>query len=282
MLRLTKWLRTTVLSWSLVFLSQPMMTRIIPHVFVIPSQTQLQSSQRNVDSFYVEALPPFLSNFFSDILNPIFDVLARSTCQYVQSTAINDDEALIDFINCDCSASFSAVNGMSVNAFCALNEAICLDPVEQKFCGTSNIEGDYRRRSNKLRTTACLEIDTGLTIEINGEPPRIPELCLTAQSTVLAQRNIFRIDSCSIRIASQRCQSCTICDTGKDVKFDCGNIQLNAPLGSGTIPGPVLETCVGIGFIFSNRLFNNFIIRPDGSENIIADNTTTTAITTSP
>lgn len=227
---------------------------------------QQQSSKPKIDSYYVEAVSPFFSDLFSDILNPLIDVLARSTCQYVQSTAINSDEALIDYINCDCSASFSRVNGMAVNAFCALTEAICLDPIERIFCGTTNIEADYRRKTNKLQTTACLEIDTGLSIEIDGEKPEIPEICLSAQSTVLAQRNVFRIDTCTIRIASRKCQSCTICETGKDVKFDCSNIQLDTLLGNNAIPGPVLDTCVGIGFIFSNPLLNS--ISAESTKNI--------------
>jgi hypothetical protein len=207
----------------------------------------------------VEAIevPPFFSNLFNDIFNPILDVLARSTCQYVQSTAINGDEALTEYVNCDCSATFNRVNGMVVNAFCALTEAICLDPTEKIFCGTTNIEAVFRRKTNQLGTTACLEIDTGLSIEIDGEQPQIPEICLTAQSTVLAQRSVFRIDTCTLRIASRRCQSCTICDSGKDVKFDCSNIQLNSLFGDEPIPGPVLDTCVGIGFIFDNPLFDS-------------------------
>lgn len=237
--------------WLIVLLSQPILTRIT----LLPSQQQ--SSKRIVGSHYVEALPPFFSNLFSDIFNPFIDGVARSTCQYVQSTAINGDEALTEYINCDCTASFNRANGMVVHAFCALTEAICLDPTEKIFCGTTNIEADFRRKTNKLGTTACLEIDTGLSIEIDGEQPQIPEICLTAQSTVLAQRSVFRIDTCTIRIASRRCQSCTICDTGKDLKFDCSNIQLNPLFGNEAIPGPVLDTCVGIGFIFSNPFFNS-------------------------
>ena len=241
-------------------LLQPIMNSILTLSF------QQQSS---IDSYYVEAASPFFSNLFTDIINPVIDVLARSTCQYIQSTTISSDEALTDYVNCDCSASFSITNGMVVNAFCALTEAICLDPTDRIFCGTTNLEADYRRRTNKLKTTACLEIDTGLRIEIDGERPKIPEICLSAQSTVLAQRNIFRIDTCTIRIASQKCQSCTICDTGKDVKFDCSNIQLDTLVGNG-IPGPVLDTCVGIGFIFHSPLLNN---------SIKAENTTNTGIT---
>ena len=238
MVAVTSWMRTTLVSWLLVWMAQPMIG----------------------SSFYVEAtlVLPFLSNLFSDILNPFVDVLARSTCQYLQSTAINRDEALIDYINCDCSASFTRTNGMVVNAFCALNEAICLDPTERIFCGTTNIEADFQRKTNKLKTTACLETDTGLSIEIDGQSPQIPEICLSAQSTVLAQRSVFRIDTCTIRIASRKCQSCTICDSGKDLKFDCSNIQLDTLIGNTAIPGPVLNTCVGIGFIFSNPLFNRF------------------------
>ena len=240
MLTFTKWFRTTLVSWLLVLVSQPHITRI-----PIPSQQP-----------YVDALPQLFSNLFRDLLNPFIDSLARSTCQYIQSTAINGDEPLTEYVNCDCSAAFNTVNGMVVNTFCALTEAVCLDPTEKVFCGTTNIEADYRRRTNKLKTTACLEIDTGLTIEIDGQPPQIPEICLAAQSTVLAQRNIFRIDTCTIRIASQKCQSCTICETGTDVKFDCSNIQLNSVFGNdAVIPGPAVDTCVGIGFIFRNRLF---------------------------
>jgi hypothetical protein len=203
MLAFTTWFSTTLLAWILVLLSQPVMNSML----MLP--TTQKSSKPIVKSYYVEAVSPFFSNLFSDILNPFIDVLARSTCQYVQSTAINSDEALIDYVNCDCSASFSRVNGMAVNAFCALTQAVCLDPTERIFCGTTNVEADYRRKTNELKTTACLEIDTGLSIEIDGERPQIPEICLSAQSTVLAQRNIFRIDSCTIRIASRKCQSCT-------------------------------------------------------------------------
>ena len=218
-------------------------------------------------------------NFITGILNPVVDVFTRTTCQYLQSITVSGDEELTSIINCDCSASFSIANGMMVNTFCALSDAICLDPNDKIFCGTTSVDAEYRGKNRKLKITACLEIDTGLAIELDGEQPQIPVLCITAQSTLLVQRDVFRIDSCAIRIGSEKCQSCTICDSGKDVKFDCSNIRLATLIGNNGIPGPVLDTCVGVGFIFNHSLLNGLDDVPvDGTNGTTGSNVTAAMI----
>jgi hypothetical protein len=243
MLSIIRWFPTTLLSSILILLIQ---------------QCLLSIQQ-------VEALPPLFSNVFNGIFNPIIDVIARSTCSEIQSTAVNDDERLLDYINCDCSGSFTISKGIAIDMFCTLSEAVCLNPISQLFCGSTNIEANYRRKSQQLKTTACIELETGLPIELNGKQPQIPELCLSAQSTILSQSNLYNIQSCSIKIDSSKCQSCTICESGKDVKFNCENVNLNNVINDVVIPGPVVDTCIGIGFIFNNPLFN--LIKTDSNNN---------------
>jgi hypothetical protein len=243
----------------------------------------------------------FFSNFIRDIINPVLDIILKSSCDVLESTILYYDRkegvTLNDFMDCTCSLPFTIRDGLSTNLFCALAEPICFDPENSLYCGTTNMEVNYNFRRKNIQTKTCLEIEAGVqlpfldstvdsfrNVTMTGDETSLPiqesnttkttnqDQNTTSDSVVtssiqisptpsllcfktltrLSSNRLLAIDTCSIRIGNQNCQSCVVCPSGRDILFDCQNIILTTISSSSqevTIFGPKVNTCVGIGLI---------------------------------
>lgn len=72
----------------------------------------------------------------------------------------------------------------------------------------------------------------------------------------IIKNNPLKLDTCTFNVTygDEICNSCTICTSGRDITFDCSNINLN-PLNIGPkIPGIEINQCIGLTLL---DLFNN-------------------------
>jgi hypothetical protein len=186
-----------------------------------------------------DALPFNLNPF--DLVDPVWDFLAQTTCDTVQSLIRSQGN---ETFNCNCEGSFSPSKGFVTEIFCALNKAICLNEQLQLYCGTTSFTAEYGLRTGFTKAEACIGIESGLPIDLGS----IPQLCIEA----IPKRNtMLQFESCSITVDDEKCASCKICANGREVTFDCSNVDLN-PLDVGNlpvVPGPTVTECVGIGLV---------------------------------
>jgi hypothetical protein len=93
--------------------------------------------------------------------------------------------------------------------------------------------------------TACLQFTTGF-------PPPLTNLtgfdtfCVTG-----VPGPGFKLKSCSVKIGTTQCESCTVCSSGVDIKFNCTNVDVGGAV-PGFVPGPDVQTCVGLSLIPTN------------------------------
>lgn len=183
-----------------------------------------------------EAIFGFL---FETLLNP----LVGRACELAQ-----DQLGLQDTATCTCDLGFEGLfRGFVGDVNCETTERRCLVQPDL-FCADGTIEFDLK---------AGLFVDTGLNSNVtacfdvkSGFPEGIVELdniiCFEFATKGL------KFDACTVNIGDDTCQSCEICDSGVDFKFNCTNVDLETANADIKIDGPAISTCLGLSAIPTN------------------------------
>jgi hypothetical protein len=143
-------------------------------------------------------------------------------------------------IDCECDFVFNGDRGFGVDIKCAYTQEFCLVDRES-FCGTPYFEGTYGLKGPSY-STACFNF-TGTSENY------VSDLCITGKHSV---KNPTKFAECEVTYGEEVCDICEICGNGRQVRFDCSNIEFDDGLESTTIDGPVVG-CVGIGLVPSLR-----------------------------
>jgi hypothetical protein len=117
-----------------------------------------------------------------------------------------------------------------------------------KFCASGTIDfelaaGVFIPTGLNSNVTACFDVKSGFP---EGIVKLDNEICFEFATKGLG------FDVCTVTIGTNTCQECTVCDSGTDFKFNCTNIDLETENADVNIPGPVIETCIGLSAIPTN------------------------------
>jgi hypothetical protein len=181
------------------------------------------------------------AQFFASLFNQLFRPLFQNICD-AGLTALGIDGTL----DCSCVLEFKGLfQGFDGMAGCTLDEPRCLVP-PSLYCATGSIDigvegGFFTGTELTSDISACFEVQSGLP----GGILSLDNICFTFIPDGL------RLASCTVAIGEVECESCSICDSGIDFKFDCSNIDL-LPSPLLKVPGPKFESCLGLSLIPTN------------------------------
>ena len=156
-------------------------------------------------------------------------------------------------MDCDCDLSYQGIfRGFKGEVACKTKSQCFVPP--SSFCATGDIEFDL---------AAGLFVETGLDSNITA-CFNVTDGFPNFLGTFLELDNLFcfqfkpkglKLDECSVKIGEKDCNSCVVCDSDVDFKFDCSNIDLESKNGNVTILGPNITTCIGLSAIPTNSTF---------------------------
>jgi hypothetical protein len=180
-------------------------------------------------------------NLLNTLLGPLLNTAASTACAAGQQAL-----GLATTTTCTCDGQLMG-GKITAQLDCKLTTPICLNGT--KLCGQTEVSADFGagiRGGTGLSASAkaCLTVTSGFPLQIISLPGPI---CVTG-----VPGPGFKLKSCSVDIGTTPCQSCTVCNSGVDIKFNCTNVNLytgNLPL---SVPGPNVQTCVGLSLIPTN------------------------------
>jgi hypothetical protein len=210
-----------------------------------------------------------LSNFFSRIFYPVSR--DEKDCDVLKEIAgLTNTEACICFGNVKFGVSISCD---------PMKEKICMTPSDDLFCTNATMDGSLAITATS--TTYTADSTARKRFSLLSPPVRVERETLFGTFAELAVpefRNgyFFSFDrgdgapstkkytACVVRSGSvladedfvvEDCNSCVICDSGDDFKYDCSNtkgtyIYSNMTNTTDLIPGPKVETCFPVADIF--------------------------------
>jgi hypothetical protein len=152
-------------------------------------------------------------------------------------------------LECDCRLFINGRGGFDIgfDVACQFQQIFCLFGTPgDGLCGVPDFFGTYSLRKEST-SSACYD-DYGSTT-FTG----VQDICVRATHDV---RDFTKISQCSMFYGLEECRACNVCESGRDITFDCANINF----GTEAIPvnGPTQNSCVGLGQITSlgrpNRL----------------------------
>jgi hypothetical protein len=163
--------------------------------------------------------------------------VGNANCELTVFCEFND---VIDSIKCGC-----GTDGLSMVVGCNILEPVCVDIDTETFCGTPTYRGKFRELiigTAKLESTACVAI-TG-----TGQAASMSKLCVTAVTsfTKLKTCEIFAVRKDK---SIEACNSCTPCDGGLSVTFDCTNLDLDESADDELFIPDLAGECVGSGLM---------------------------------
>jgi hypothetical protein len=179
-------------------------------------------------------------NLFTQLLNSILSPIVDGVCDTTQTQL-----GLGDNVDCACDAELKGLfKGVEGAVSCTLPEPRCLLP-PSLYCATGDIDinvsgGLFSNTAIAADIKGCFQVDSGLPFGIAN----INDICFTFVPKGL------RLQSCTATIGDVQCDSCEICDSGVDFKFDCSNVDILP--GSLRLPGPKISTCLGLSLIPTN------------------------------
>lgn len=137
---------------------------------------------------------------------------------------------------CDAGIGSSTIANLKVN--CTYSESLCLE--NELLCGTPTLSAQFNLRGESNKAEACFELENDKLFK---------NICINGKSD---NRTPLKLNECSVHYGDELCNSCTVCESGKEVTFDCSNININ-PLMSNLlfVPGLKVDRCFGPGLLLS-------------------------------
>lgn len=197
----------------------------------------------------VDAQENFILNIISYLFRPLLDFFIRSTCKAIFS---NFDDGFR--LGCRCRGVYDDYfGGIGGKITCQIDDPFCLINRPFKiYCGEVDITATFNTRSGISKVKACIDITSNFPRDFPvpiDDVSQFPEACV---SVVPSNDDFLTFESCEIKFDDQVCSSCVVCDSKRDFKFNCTNVNVNpAPDVDPTfIEGPFVTECIGFGFLF--------------------------------
>jgi hypothetical protein len=175
---------------------------------------------------------------FRFIFGLFLQPLLNTACNLAQTSLKLENNT-----DCKCTGEYKGLGqGFAGDVKCTIKQSPCLIP-PNSFCvkgslGAGLSFGFIGGTGIKGNLTGCFKVDS-----LPQNVVSISDFCLTFVPKGL------KLGSCTARIGTEGCKSCSICDKGTDFKFDCSNVDLLNKPPLPMIPGPKIENCIGLGLI---------------------------------
>ena len=175
------------------------------------------------------------------LLGPLLNTAASTACATGQQAL-----GLATTTTCTCVGQLAS-GKITAQLDCKLKNDICLNGT--KFCGQTEVSADFGagiRGGTGLSASAkaCFNVTSGFPPQVISLPGAI---CITA-----VPGPGLKLKSCSVDIGTTPCESCTVCSSGVDIKFNCTNVDVGGSFVPFFVPGPNVQTCVGLSLIPTN------------------------------
>jgi hypothetical protein len=188
----------------------------------------------------IASFPIATEGTFKFLFNNLFGGVVDQACDLAQSQL-----GLEEAFKCSCDLSYAGLfRGFDGNVDCTTTTERCLVP-PSFYCASGGVgfalkAGIFVPTGLNSNITACFTVKSGLPADVAS----IDEICFEFSTVGLG------FDKCSVTVGNAACKSCTICDTKRDFKFDCSNINLPVIKNSTfTLPGPNISDCIGFSSI---------------------------------
>lgn len=150
---------------------------------------------------------------------------------------------------CTCDFGVSLKSGIGLNAECIFPEPIDIEnDANLPLRGTPSFSGDYSARGIRESMVGfAFEDIIGYTIDAPFPlSDVVVDINMGTMLIDLTHGKRFKIEECQATYNNEACKSCTPCENGYSIKFDCSNVSLyNSPFGA--IFFPFFTDCVGAG-----------------------------------
>ena len=170
--------------------------------------------------------------FFRGIGNLILSARAQFRCNIALRFL-----RLRRLVSCDCSAKRTFLDGIETSISCEQSSFVDAFCFEDIFCGRGSFDVQYNRRDGLQTAEVCIETEVA-----GNDIFSIPNFCIEG---IADENKRLAFESCSVTMKDTSCTSCTVCASGRAVKFDCSNVELN-PGGLISVKGPNIATCLGL------------------------------------
>lgn len=202
----------------------------------IESTTQNQNADSEVSLFDTNMFSPtvqirlsLLSLFF---LEAVAGPLGQ---QLICDPLLNQ----IDFgFDCTCDTSFSWTSILTGEVNCTYAESVCLDGTP--LCGVPSLRANFTLLGGSNFAQACFNLEQDILFE---------NICISGKSD---SSNPLSLSECNVHYGDEPCKSCTVCDSGREVSFDCTNVNVNSIAPNLVfIPGIKIDSCIGAGLVLN-------------------------------
>lgn len=190
----------------------------------------------------IASIPIRTEATLSFLFNTLFSPLVDRACNLAQASL-----GLQETATCECDLNYQGIfQGFAGAVVCTTTERRCLVQPDL-FCADGTIDFDLKAglfvpTGLNSNVTACFDVESGF-------PEGIVELDNSVCFEFAAAGLALAFDACTVTIGSGTCQSCEICESGTDFKFNCTNIDLETANDNIKIDGPAIATCVGLSAV---------------------------------
>jgi hypothetical protein len=187
-------------------------------------------------------VPTAEAQLLSSLFNLLFRPFIQSACDLATSSLGIDST-----LDCGCDVLYKGLfQGFSGDVVCSLANPRCLVP-PNLYCATGSIDASLEGRifgNTGLNSNidACFDVKSGLPNDVLS----VPDICFSFVPKGL------KLASCSVSVGTTPCNSCEICASGVDFKFNCSNVDLVPDTNIIFVPGPAFDSCIGLSLIPRN------------------------------
>jgi hypothetical protein len=140
--------------------------------------------------------------------------------------------------DCTCDSTFSLTSILSSEVNCTYFESICLE--NTPLCGVPSLQAEFTLLGGSNSAEACFDLEDDTIFK---------NICIAGTSNSTSP---LRLSECNVFYGDEPCESCTVCESGREVTFDCSNININ-PIAPNLVfvPGIAVDTCIGAGLLLN-------------------------------
>lgn len=166
-----------------------------------------------------------------------FFLIDASSSRLGQQLICNPLLNQIDFgFDCTCDTSYSLTSILTGEVNCTYADSVCLE--DTPVCGVPSLRANFTLFGGFNHAQACFDLEQDLLFD---------NICISGKSD---SSNPLRLSECNVHYGDEPCKSCTVCDSGREVTFDCSNINVNSIAPKLVfVPGIKIDTCIGAGLI---------------------------------
>jgi hypothetical protein len=145
----------------------------------------------------------------------------------------------IDFgFDCTCDTSYSLTSILTGEVNCTYADSVCLE--NTPLCGVPSLSANFTLFGGSNYAQACFNLDQDILFD---------NICISGKSD---SSNPLTLSECNVHYGDEPCKSCTVCESGREVSFDCTNINVNSIAPKLLfIPGIKIDSCIGAGVILN-------------------------------